>query len=204
MSSIVSRSWIASGALLAALLAQMVSVASAASTASPPATEDESVFTGPIGELRILKRYTWDRLDSAANLLRVVSDLETELAQRSFCGLNSPEARALILPLHALIDKKLEQESKRPWQGSRLAQAKLCEVDCHCGLIADALSKGAVDAKLSVIQSQAKVKAAKLSPIMAQTCAKRHVSWFCGSALLKYLKLSAKDSTPEASPPENP
>src|SRR5438270_564023 len=76
----------------------------------------------------ILKTYTLEQLDGAANTLKVVID-GTKL-----CQLSAKEAGQLILPLHDLIDASTK--SKAGSYRSELMRWESCDRGCHCGAYA--------------------------------------------------------------------
>lgn len=128
---------------------------------------------------------TLERLDDAANILMRVSDANGP----SLCGLRPEEARKLILPLHSMLDRKLE---KLPRNKNTIPFKSLneCESSCHCGLYGTVYEKRP-NRKLSRAERRAyknaATKATKQGAAELNRCTDKN-KWFCESELLKYLK----------------
>lgn len=141
----------------------------------------------------ILRNYSLEQLDSAANLLVGAADQETQARNVLYCKISSAEALRLLQPLHALMDQKIDlflKKTSRLNQISKPNWMRNCRKTCHCGLYASILEKGEelrlapLDQKaLSYFQNQA----LQASTSEINTCIRKAV-WFCRSSLLDYLR----------------
>lgn len=137
-------------------------------------------FGTEITQNQILEKHSLEKLDSAANLLRVVAD-GTKL-----CGMDSKKASNYLLAIHPLIDSKIKATASNPKRVNEIAKlAPQCQLTCHCGVYEDVMNQNPT----SATQRKAiefKNKAALLSSKSALKCAKKNL-WFCKSELASYL-----------------
>ena len=152
--------------------------------AKPTATSREGV----------LKKYSLDELDSAANLLKVAIDQGQDKKNAHFCNLKAGEAKNLTMPLKDLIDVKTKifLDANKGKSVSLGFKNQDCDGECHCGLYSSVLDTGQqrgdtlTDNDLKYL-SMAQTKASTQGSYQSVACAYRS-KWVCSSALLKYLR----------------
>jgi hypothetical protein len=83
----------------------------------------------------------------------------------------------MLLSLHALID----DESKIIGKSITIKQVPDCELNCHCGVYADATS-------IEKLKNNFYFKAQKLSKKDLLKCVNKTSKWICEDSLLKELR----------------
>lgn len=138
------------------------------------------VFGAEVTQNQILEKHSLEKLDSAANLLKVVAD------GAKLCGMDSKKAGNYLLAIHPLMDSKIKTTAASPKRVIEIAMlASQCQLNCHCGVYEDVMNQNPT----SATQKKAiefKNKAALLSSKSALKCAKKNL-WFCKSELASYL-----------------
>lgn len=144
-------------------------------------------------ESKILRNYSLQQLDSAANLLVRAADQSQGRPKALYCRISSNEAHQLLQALHALMDQKINQllnSTSLFHPVSRQGWLKNCRRTCHCGLYASILEK-IEESRLTSIDQKALTffqdQALKISPSEMNTCIQKAL-WFCRSSLLDYLR----------------
>lgn len=150
------------------------------------------VSLGSTTQEELVKKYTIEKLDSAANILRVAVDqaVAGKEGQENVCGIKKEEALSYINELKPLLDAKFAYIRSMKTKVKIPVPWLRCQTNCHCGvyerygetLNLDLLSledQGRLK-KIQVLASQADPKSIKRCVSVSR--------WFCESPLLRYLK----------------
>jgi hypothetical protein len=162
-----------------------------------------------LSEGAINEQYTLLELDAAANALKTIFDQSLGIGDQHqgpvlSCDISNEQASAMMMPLKALIDAKLESE-KEAYAADSASYAKLmgfesCASMCACGVLATVLESTPVESVSRIapkvhkrMLAKLQAKAARQTPQASLICAKRQ-SWFCSSPLRSYLEQEANSS----------
>lgn len=159
----------------------------------------------------LTEKYTLAELNSAANLLKVVSDEGIKLptadkgSEMIGCPLTSREAMSMTMPVKSLIDQSIRVEAEAYSQNPKTYSGdhgfESCASTCACGVLSDVV-EGANESTFpagsekihSRNQQRLQAKAARQTAGDSLSCAKKQ-TWFCGSDLKAYLKKEASDNS---------
>lgn len=140
----------------------------------------------------IVKNYTIERLDAAANLLMVAVDqgLAGKDGLENVCGIKKDEALVYINEVKALTDAKFNLMREKKMKARVPVTWLRCQTACHCGVYERYVETLDTE-NLSVSDQKRFKKIQDLATKMKADDVKRCVSvsrWFCQSPLLNYLK----------------
>lgn len=144
----------------------------------------------------IIKNYTIERLNAAANLLMVAIDqgLEGKDGADNVCGIKKDDASIYINELKALIDEKFTLIKQKRTKTAVPVPWLRCQTACHCAVYERYIETLDLE-KLSKDDFKRYKKIQALAAKMQPNDVKRCVSvsrWFCESPLFTYLKKQPK------------
>lgn len=147
---------------------------------------------GGLTHQEIVKNYTIERLDAAANLLMVAVDqgLAGKDALENVCGIKKDDALVYINELKALTDAKFVLIKEKKMKAQVPVTWLRCQTACHCGVYERYIETLDLE-KLSADDHKRYKAIQELASKMKPTDVKRCVSvsrWFCKSPLYNYLK----------------
>lgn len=145
----------------------------------------------------MLKAYSLEQLDAAANILAIAADQGPDTKSDLSCGLPLKEALLFILPLKSLIDQQKAKKEKELFAARQTPKTRAknvggCEQRCHCTAYASVFEARADQGKALSAEDKKTLealtkKAVQQTPEQAKLCA-RAETWFCKSSLFTYLK----------------
>ena len=146
----------------------------------------------------VMTKYSIQEFNSAVLGLQAV--LESPDANVLGCSISAQEAREMLVPLKAMLDRKISSDSQEYAKDPRVYAKnngfETCGGNCQCGVLASVLQRSpavkasAGDPKLhSRYLTKLQAKAKLQTPSQTQACA-RNQSWFCNSELKAYLQNS--------------
>ncbi len=151
---------------------------------------------GGLAHKEIIKNYTIERLDAAANLLMVAVDqgLEGKDGAENVCGIKKDEALIHINEVKALIDEKFALMKGKKNKTVVPVPWLRCQTACHCAVYERYIETWDLE-KLSKDDFKRYKTIQALASKMSAKDVKRCVSvsrWFCQSPLFNYLKKQTK------------
>ncbi len=172
------------------------------SVVSSPASSSDSKSVANRDD--VVQKYSLVELNSAANLLRAVTDAGISKPTENYgseivgCALTSRQARLMMMPIKTLIDSSLRPEREaylqNPKSYSNEKSFESCAGTCSCGLfnsIVESADEGSLPQGSLKLHARNKqrltAKASLQSAADRLTCAKK-TTWFCGSDLKAYLE----------------